>query len=280
MTRRSVSSVPIFRAAVLAVGLIPFALGGCSTTDEPAYTEKPAETLYEEAFAALEEGSRQKASELFDEVERQHPYSPWANRAQILSAYAYYENLKYDEAILALERFIQLHPGSDQLAYAYYLRALCYYEQIADISRDQRNTRHALDALQEVVSRFPTTEYARDAGVKIDLAYDHIAGKEMEIGRFYLRQHQYHAAIGRFRTVVEQYQTTSHVPEALHRLTEVYVALGIPDEARKTAAVLGHNFPGSEWYQDSYALLVDPSARPADGAGTASWLDRAWNSLF
>ena len=209
---------------------------------------------------------------------RQHPYSDSASKAQLLAAYAHYQDLKYDDAILALDRFIQLHPGSPDVDYAYYMRALCYYEQITDVRRDQRMTRQALDALSEVARRFPDSQYARDARLKIDLTNDHLAGKEMEVGRFYLRQHQYTAAINRFRVVVENYQTTSHVAEALHRLVECYLALGVTDEAKAAAAVLGHNFPGSEWYTDSYALLVDANLRPE--RNEKSWISKAWNSLF
>lgn len=271
----------LFRFSRL-VWLLPplmLALAGCaSDKDAVPYVERPAEDLYLEAMEALEKREYKKAANLFDEVERQHPYAQWATRAQLMSAYSHYENFKYDDAILALERFIQLHPGSEQLGYAYYLKALCYYEQITDVRRDQRNTQHALEGLKEVVRRFPGTEYARDAGLKIDLANDHLAGREMEIGRFYLRQNQYTAAIGRFRAVVDRYQQTSHVPEALHRLVETYLALGVVDEAKKSAAVLGHNFPGSTWYQDSYALLIDPSQR-SEGA-TRGWIGRAYQSLF
>ncbi|HYD30309.1 MAG TPA: outer membrane protein assembly factor BamD [Azospirillaceae bacterium] len=269
-------TVRVLRLAT-AASLLALALAACSTTEETPYVERPAEQIYGEAANELDQAHYKKAADLFDEVERQHPYSQWATRAQLMAAYAHYENEMYDDAILALDRFIQLHPGSDQLAYAYYLKALCYYEQITDVRRDQRNTRYALDSLQDVARRFPTTEYARDALLKIDLTNDHLAGKEMEIGRFYLRQSQLSAAINRFRTVVDQYQTTSHVPEALHRLVETYLALGLPAEAEKTAAVLGHNFPGSEWYRDSYALLVDASVRPETDK---SMLSRAWNSLF
>jgi outer membrane protein assembly factor BamD len=196
-----------------------------------------------------------------------------------MAAFSHYQALEYDDAIIALDRFIQLHPGSELTPYAYYLKALSYYEQITDVRRDQRITELALSALGEVVRRFPDTPYARDASLKIDLTNDHLAGKEMEIGRYYLGQGHYNAAIGRFRTVVERYQTTSHVPEALHRLTEAYLALGIVDEAKAAAAVLGHNFPGSEWYIDSYALLVDANVRP-ERPGSGSWLSRAWNFVF
>jgi len=263
----------------LAALLLASALSACSSTKpEDTYVERPAEKIYQEAEAAMRDDRFQTAAKLFDEVERQHPYSEWAAKAQIMAAYAHYQDLKYDDAILALDRYIQLHPGSPEVSYAYYLRALSYYEQITDVRRDQRMTRMALDALSEVVRRFPDSQYARDAKIKIDLTYDHLAGKEMEVGRFYLKQGQYTAAIGRFRTVIENYQTTSHVPEALHRLVECYLALGITDEAKTAAAVLGHNFPGSEWYTDSYALLVDANVRPE--RNEKSWISKAWSSLF
>ncbi|MFC5312218.1 outer membrane protein assembly factor BamD [Azospirillum rugosum] len=263
----------------LAALLLASALSACSSTkDEDKYVERPAESIYREADAAMQEDRFKTAAKLYDEVERQHPYSEWAGKAQIMAAYAHYQDLKYDDAILALDRYIQLHPGSQDVAYAYYMRALCYYEQITDVRRDQRMTRLALDALSEVVRRFPDSQYARDAKIKIDLTNDHLAGKEMEVGRFYLKQGQYTAAIGRFRTVIENYQTTSHVPEALHRLVECYLALGITDEAKTAAAVLGHNFPGSEWYTDSYALLVDANVRPE--RNEKSWISKAWSSLF
>ncbi len=219
----------------------------------------------------------QQAVTLFDQVERDHPYSTWATNAKLMAAYGDYMRNRYTEAIGALDRFIQLHPAHRDIAYAYYLRALCYYEQIADAQRDQRGTEQAMAALQDVVNRFPDTAYARDARLKIDLARDHLAGKEMNIGRFYQRQRLYGAAIGRFRRVIEDYQTTNHVPEALHRLTEIYLALGLTEEARKTASVLGHNFPGSPWYQDSYALLVE-GAPPAEQR--VGFFRRAWNAVF
>ncbi|MBP2299417.1 outer membrane protein assembly factor BamD [Azospirillum picis] len=262
----------------LAAILLSAALSACSTPKEDAYVERPADQLMSEADAAMGEESFKKAAQLYDEVERQHPYSDAASKAQLMAAYAHYQALKYDDAILALDRFIQLHPGSPDVDYAYYMRALCYYEQITDVRRDQRITRQALDSLSEVVRRFPESKYARDAKLKIDLTNDHLAGKEMEVGRFYLRQHQYTAAINRFRTVVENFQTTSHVPEALHRLVECYLALGVTDEAKAAAAVLGHNFPGSEWYTDSYALLVDANLRPE--RNERSWLNQVWNSVF
>ena len=180
-----------------------------------------------------------------------------------MAAYAYYSLGNYDEAVLACERYLQLHPGSSEAPYAHYLAAISFYEQIADVRRDQGMTQLALVGLEQVVLRYPETEYARDARLKIDLANEHLAGKEMEVGRFYLKRGQYVAAINRFRNVIERYETTSHTPEALHRLTEAYLALGVIVEAQAAAAVLGYNFPGSEWYQDSYVLLADAGVAPS-----------------
>jgi len=265
--RRHAASVGVLRPLAL---LLLLALPACSGDDEPEYVERPPEELYTDAHNALQAAEYQTAARLFDEVERQHPYSTWATQAQLMAAYAYYEQNAYDDAVIALERFIELHPSHRNAAYAYYLKALCYYEQISDVARDQKNTQLALDSLVEVVRRFPNTDYARDASLKIDLTRDHLAGKEMEIGRYYERQGHYLAAVNRFRRVIERYQTTTHVPEALHRLTECYLALGIKDEAQAAAAVLGYNFPGSEWYQDSYALLVGENLQPQEKED--SWL--------
>jgi outer membrane protein assembly factor BamD len=205
--------------------------------------------------------------------------------AQIMQGYSQYLQNKYSDAIATLDRFIQLHPTHRQIAYVYYLRSLCYYEQIADIQRDQKGTEQAMSALQEVVSRFPNTPYANDARLKIDLCRDHLAGKEMEIGRYYQRQHLYEAAIGRFQRVVDDYQTTAHVPEALDRIVEVYLALGLVDQAKKTAAVLGYNDPGSEWYQNAYDQLaasgaVSSNGLPTPSNGSRGLFGRAWHALF
>src|SRR5690606_18579559 len=194
----------------------------------------------------------------------QHPYSVWARRATLMSAYAHYKVNEYDDAILTAQRYISLHPGSKETAYAYYLVALCYYEQISDVGRDQKMTQDALASLLALVQRYPQSEYARDARIKLDLTMDHLAGKEMEIGRYYLKRHDYIAAINRFRVVVERYQTTTHVPEALHRLVEAYLSLGIKPEAQTAAAVLGYNYPGSNWYQDSYSLLAGQGLKPEE----------------
>jgi outer membrane protein assembly factor BamD len=221
------------------------------------------EALYAAGMEELNAERFQRAVQLFDTVEREHPYSAFATNAKLMSAYGEYMRNRYTEALGALDRFIQLHPAHRDIAYAYYLRALCYYEQINDTERDQRTTEQAMAALQDVANRFPNTPYARDARLKMDLARDHLAGREMVVGRFYQNRRLYTAAIGRFRRVIDEYQTTNHVPEALHRLTEIYLALGLTDEARRTASVLGHNYPGSPWYQDSYALLVE-GASPAE----------------
>ncbi|QJE72256.1 outer membrane protein assembly factor BamD [Aerophototrophica crusticola] len=242
---------------------------------EVPYVERPVEQIYTEAANAIDAENYPKAAALFDEVERQHPYSQWAVRAQLMAAYAHYQAYKYDEAIETLDRFIGLHPGNRNVSYAYYLKALCYYEQIADVRRDQTATNEALKSLDEVVRRFPSTPYARDAKVKLDLVRDHLAGKDMEVGRFYLRTAEYTAAIKRFRHVVDVYQTTSHVPEALHRLVEAYMGLGLVEEAQATAALLGHNYPGSEWYGRTYTLVTD--SRPAE---ERSFLGRAIDWVF
>lgn len=264
------------RAAALAAILLAGTLAACAGNDEPAYVERPPEELYLDAHDAIERGRYNAAADLFDEVERQHPYSQWATRAQLMAAYAHFQELQYDDAVIALDRFIQLHPGHQDIDYAYYLTALCYYERISDVKRDQEMTLLALDSLDEVIRRFPDSEFARDAQLKRDLTLDQLAGKEMSIGRWYLTRGHYNAAINRFRSVVENYQTTTHVPEALHRLTESYLALGLAEEAKQNAAVLGHNYPGSDWYEDSYALLAE------DGSNQEplSFFSRAWNSVF
>ncbi len=256
-------------AGALCAGLV--LLGACGTTEKP-YVERPVEDIYNDAMGQLGQRNYENAAKGFDEVERQHPYSAWATKAQLMAAFSWYQKNKYDEAIIALDRFIQLHPGNKDIAYAYYLKGLCYYEQISDVGRDQKMTDNALKSLQEVVTRYPESKYARDAKLKIDLARDHLAGKEMEIGRYYLNQKQYLAAIGRFRAVIEQYQVTTHVPEALHRLTEAYLGLGVKEEAQTAAAVLGYNYPGSPWYLDSYALLEGVDLRP--DKKSSSWLSK------
>jgi len=272
--------MPVFRrlSAPLAAMILAFGLAACGSSEPPVMPDRPAESMFNEAMSLMDRGAPADAVKLFDEVDRQHPYSVWATKSQLLNAYAYYEMNRYDEAIAALDRFISLHPGSKDVAYAYYLKALSFYERIPDVTRDQSLTNRALLALQEVVRRFPDSKYARDARLKIDLAYDNLAGKEMEVGRYYQKRNQPQAAIARYRRVVELYQTTSHVPEALHRLTECYLEIGLAQEAQTAAAVLGHNFPGSDWYQDSYALMTGAQLEPAENKG--SWISRTWNSVF
>lgn len=248
-------------AALTVVAGIGLALSACSSTDEKKYVEEAVEVLYNRAMDEMEAEEFDKAVPLFEEVERQHPYSKWATKAQIMSGYASYRANKYDQALVSLDRFIQLHPSSADVPYGYYLKALCYYEQISDVARDQKMTQLAMDTLRELITRFPESRYARDAKLKLDLTHDHLAGKEMDIGRYYLRQGEYLAAINRFRLVVDKYQTTTHAPEALHRLAEAYTALGLTDEAKKAASVLGHNFPGSEWYIDSYEMVEGKKIR-------------------
>lgn len=258
---------------LLLVIVAPALLIGCADQKE-VYVERPVEVLYNTAMDDLLNENYAKAAKEFDEVERQHPYSVWASKAQLMAAYAHYQHNKFDDAIAALDRFIQLHPSHKDVAYAYYLKAICYYEQIADVERDQKNTEESLKALQEVVDRFPTSRYARDAKLKLDLARDHLAGKEMAIGRYYERGRMYLAAINRYRRVVDNYQTTTHVPEALERLTECYTALGLSDQAQKMAAILGYNYPGNEWYADSYTLV---EGREAPGAKKdTGWFDWIW----
>lgn len=231
-------------------------LVSCADKEKDAIGEKrPPSELYAEADDLLQQKLYKTAAEKFQEIERLYPYSDEATRAQIMAAYAFYRDGKYDDADITFERFIKLHPAHKDIAYAYYMRAIGYYEQITDISRDQKITEEALAALREVVQRFPNSPYARDAKIKIDLTQDHLAGKQLEIGRFYQKRGEYVAAINRFRDVVERYQTTAQVPEALHRLVETYLMLGITAEAQKYASVLGHNFPEDKWYKRSFKLL-------------------------
>lgn len=257
------------RLSAVAVALVLAA--ACSTTEQPAYEERAVDDLYNEAKDTLEAGNYFQAAPLFEEVERQHPYSPWARKAQVMAAYAYYEADMYDEAIAAIDRYVGLHPAAPDVPYALYLKGISYYEQMSDVGRDQRMTEHAKEAFEELINRFPTSEYSRDARLKLDLTVDHLAGREMTVGRFYLQKGHYLAAINRFRRVIDDYQTTTHVPEALHRLAEAYTALGLDNEARKMAAILGHNFPGSEWYIDSYQLVENEQIRPQREAWYKFW---------
>ena len=244
-------------AALTGVTLLTSACGGRGGggPEDTAYVARDVETLYAEAKSRLDRGNATVAAALFDEVERQHPYSPWARRAQLMSSFSYYVAQDYNKAIASAQRFLSIHPGNKDAPYAYYLIGLSYYEQISDVHRDQKITEQARTALREVERRFPQSEYAADARLKLDLVNDHLAGKEMEIGRHYERGGNWLAAQLRFQNVVKQFQTTSHAPEALYRLTETSLALGVPQEAVKYAAVLGANYPGSEWYEKAFKLI-------------------------
>ena len=230
---------------------------GGDKKEKLAYIERPAELIYNEGFNQMEKRDFDRAKLFFQEVERQHPFSKWARRAMLMTAYANYRSADYEEAVATAQRFISLHPGNDSTPYAYYLIAMSYYDQIYDVGRDQATTISAEAALQQVVRRYPESDYARDARLKLELTHDHLAGKEMSIGRYYLKQNQQLAAIGRFKNVVSQYETTSQTEEALHRLVESYVSLGIIQEAKLVGSVLGYNYPNSEWYADSYTLLSE-----------------------
>jgi outer membrane protein assembly factor BamD len=238
---------------------------------------EPVAKLYNKGLDEMKEGSYRTAATSFGEVERQHPYSVWATRAILMQAYAQYQRNSYDEAINSANRFITLHPGHKDAPYAYYLIALCNYEQINDVRRDQSKTEKALQSLEEVARRFPGTSYARDAQAKAALARDHLAAKEMDVGRFYQKKGSYLSSINRYKKVVTDYQTTSQAPEALYRLTESYMALGVRSEAQTAAAVLGHNYPNSQWYKDAYALLQNDGLTPVENK--ESWISRAWSSV-
>jgi len=241
------------------------ACAGNSKKNKPrlAYEERPVELLYSTGADRLDRRQWSQAVDYFQEVERQHPYSEWSRRSILMQAYAHYQGNDYAEAIADADRFIQLYPGNQTAAYAHYIKAVCYFEQIVDVNRDQASTGQALEALRDVVQRYPSTEYAHDARLKIDMVNDQLAGKEMTIGRWYLRQGDTLAAVNRFRTVVDRYQTTSHTPEALYRLVEGYLTLGLMEEAKRNGAVLGFNYPGDPWYGDAYRLLTSKGLRPA-----------------
>ncbi|MBB5709764.1 outer membrane protein assembly factor BamD [Sphingomonas xinjiangensis] len=248
-------------AALVLLPVLAFSAAGCArrgggNADLP-YVARDVGTLYTAAKDRLDRRQYKLAAALFDEVERQHPYSIWARRAQLMGAFSYYLNQDYAQAIASAQRFLAVHPGNRDAAYAYYLIGLSYYEQIADVTRDQKITQQALDSLGELTRRYPNTRYAADARLKMDLVRDHLAGKEMEIGRFYQRRGQWLSSTSRFRSVVDNYQMTTHVPEALLRLTESYLNLGLPGEANKAAAVLGANYPGTDWYKRAYDLMQD-----------------------
>jgi len=278
-------ALPLRLAAGLAVVAIP--LSGCSSMTEAydkvfnkdeTFVEEPAEKLYNEGlFLMNDRHDPKQASKKFEEVDRQHPYSDLARKSLLMSAYAFYTANDYDSCIGAATRYVTLHPGSPDAAYAQYLIAASHYDQIPDISRDQGRTEKAIAALEEVVRKYPTSEYAVSAKAKLEAARDQLAGREMSVGRYNMQKRNYIGAINRFKTVVTQYQTTRHVEEALARLTEAYMAIGIVSEAQTAAAVLGHNFPDSPWYKDAYNLVKSGGLEPTEDRG--SYISQAFKKL-
>ena len=262
-------------------------LGGCGTgalwdkflaKDEQTFSDEPADKLYNEGLFLMNNSKDLKAAtKKFDEVDREHPYSEWARKSLLMSAYASYQAGDYDTCIGSASRYVTLHPGSPDAAYAQYLIAASNYDQIPDISRDQARTEKAMNSLEEVIRKYPTSEYAGEAKKKLEGARDQLAGKEMAIGRYYMERRDYTGAINRFKTVVTRYQTTRHVEEALARLTEAYMAIGIVGEAQTAAAVLGHNFPDSRWYKDAYNLVKSGGAEPSENRG--SWISKAFKKM-
>jgi outer membrane protein assembly factor BamD len=270
-----------------ALALLAIPLAGCGTGElwdkflkkDDTFVEEPADKLYNEGLYLMNQRKDNKAaSKKFEEVDRQHPYSDWARKSLLMSAYAFYNAGDYDSCIGSATRYVTLHPGSPDAAYAQYLIGSSYYDQILDVSRDQARAEKAIDALQQVVRKYPSSEYAISAQKKIAMARDQIAGKEMDVGRFYLNKRDFIGAINRFKVVVTQYQTTRHVEEALMRLSECYVALGILDEAQTAAAVLGHNFPDSAWYKDAYRLVKTAGGEPTT-ENKGSWISRAFQKM-
>lgn len=275
-----------WRAVVclLALMLLVAPLGACTQLGEwfgkkdDVLPDDPADKLYNEGlFLMNQKQDYRGAAKKFEEVDRQHPYSDWARKALIMSAFAYYQAKEYDDSVTTAKRYVTLHPGSQDAAYAQYLIGASYFDQIADVSRDQARTEKAMQALDEVVRKFPNTEYAASAKKKMEVARDQLAGKEMTIGRFYLEKKDFTGAINRFKVVVTQYQTTRHVEEALMRLTEAYMALGIVDEAQTAAAVLGHNFPDSPWYKNAYSIVRSGGLEPSENEG--SWMSKAFRKV-
>jgi len=239
--------------------------------------DQPADLLYNEALTLLNKKEFEKAAKKFEEVDRQHPYSEWGRKSLLMSAYAYYEGQRHPETVVAAKRYLALHPGSPDAAYAQFLAASALFDEIPNIEHDQRRTETAMEALNEVIRKYPDTEYAISARRKIDVARDQLAAKEMVTGRYYLKNRNFSGAINRFKVVVTKYQNTRHVEEALARLTEAYMSLGIVNEAQTAAVVLGHNFPDSPWYKDAYALVTSGGNVPREDKG--SWISRAWGNI-
>jgi outer membrane protein assembly factor BamD len=282
MNPRNTQLARALALAVLAGGLA--ACGGNRARENVQYVEEPVTQLYSRGADQLDRRRWIDAIASFEEVERQHPYSSWARRAMLMEAFAHYQANQYDDSIEDAQRFLALHPGNESAPYAYYLIAICHFERILDVGRDQATTERALQALQDVVRRYPESDYARDARLKLDMVYDQLAGKEMTVGRFYLTRDQHLAAINRFRIVIENpnFQRTSHVPEALHRLVESYLSVGMTEEAQRMAAILGHNFPGDPWYQRSYALMqgAGVDAVAPEEAERRGWFSRTLGRIF
>jgi outer membrane protein assembly factor BamD len=279
--RKSLAGAVVVALSLGAAGCSLFETDDASNDlnkDAAQYQERPVEQIYADAWTAIRKNDWTGAAKQFDEVDRQHPYSIWARRAMLMSAFCSYQANKYDDAVSTADQYISLHPGSAEVAYAFYLKAIALYEQIVDVGRDQSKTEGALVALQDVVQRFPDTEYARDATLKIDLTMDHLAGKEMAVGRYYLARRDYIGAINRFKIVVQQYEKTPQIAEALERLTEAYYSLGVDKEAQTAAAVLGANYPGSQWYQDAYNILQGRSLKPEEDK--ASWISQAFHRIL
>jgi len=273
----------------LAAGLAVLAatLSGCGTgalwdkfmaKDETTFSDQPADKLYNEGLFLMNNNHDLKAAtKKFDEVDREHPYSEWARKSLLMSAYASYQAGDYETCIGSASRYVTLHPGSADAAYAQYLIAASNYDQIPDVARDQARTEKAMASLDEVIRKYPTSEYAAEAKKKLEGARDQLAGKEMAIGRYYMDKRDFTGAINRFKTVVTRYQTTRHVEEALARLTEAYMAIGIVSEAQTAAAILGHNFPDSKWYQDAYRLVKSGGVEPSENQG--SWMSKAFKKI-
>lgn len=261
----------------LQLNLVVVCLGiltSCGSSKDEKFEERSPDDLYTRADKLLEKGENKKAAVAFEEVVRQHPYSKWATSAQIMAAYAYYKGQAFEDSLANIDTFLQMHPSSEYVPYAYFLKGLCHYVQVSDTERDQSSTEHALSIFLELIKRFPKSPYAKDARFKIDLLRDYIAGKNMEIGRFYLSQKQYVAALNRFQTTVKRFEGTTHIPEALYRLVETYLILGIIPEAQRTARVLGHNYPDNSWYKEAYNLLASKNLLPQEGASmkmTKKW---------
>jgi outer membrane protein assembly factor BamD len=265
-------------AIAVAAGLALAALGGCASSDATAILNTdPPEKMYADADALMTKGNYDEAAKKFEDLDRSHPYSPEARRAIVLAAFAYYKGGKAPEAIASAERYTVMHPGTKDAPLAHHIIASAYFDQMNGPNRDQTATRKALEQLKILKTRYPDSTYAKDADNRIRIAEDTLAASEMEVGRYYLKQKNYAGAINRFKTVVSDYQTTNHVEEALMRLTECYMALGVKNEAQTAVAVLGYNFPESRWYKDAYALLKSDGLAPAqDGE---SWITKAWKSV-